>query len=476
VVGVPVRLDGRQSQGPHGDAIRFRWTLVSTPPQSAARIEHPTSARPTFTPDVPGTYVARLVVGDGTSRSAPSEVSVTAAAPGPWVPHLVGSGEIPDLVTGGTIALPFEHRVHVALVAEGFTAADLARGAFDTEAARWVEEILAIEPYTSFREALVVWTLPLASGARVAFTGPQTEDTALRVPITRDGRGVGLVPPGGPTAARVWQALRQFPVPLSFYGPGGRTGHLARNLVVVVAILDPLTGAAGFSGRAVTAVDPLDPNRRVPLALAFGRAHEFTHAFSRLLDEYLKDDLIGYAVENRRAAESAWLSNVVARPDCGTLPWRHLLPGSEINPDAHSLVGAFGTPGHGYHPELKCLMNGTHDNARYYGGDGHLRTRDRMCNFCREVTTFRILERTGVLPHAPTAFQTWAAHYRGPYYRRFGFFTPEVLPQANSVGRAHYQSCLGNPSKITASPEPPAAARPSRFPAARSPDRPQATQ
>ncbi len=67
-------------------------------------------------------------------------------------------------------------------------------------------------------------------------------------------------------------------------------------------------------------------------------------------------------------------SNVVATNVCAELPWQHLLAGGTINPDVEQLVGAFGTSTHGYHSELVCLMNGTHDNANYYGGDGLLRT------------------------------------------------------------------------------------------------------
>src|SRR4029079_13367939 len=83
-------------------------------------------------------------------------------------------------------------------------------------------------------------------------------------------------------------------------------------------------------------------------------------------------------------------SNVVASNTCSTLPWAHLLEGAGIN-TTPGLVGAFGTPELGYHSELLCLMNGTHDNGTVWCqmGDEQYTTLtlrpQRFCNFCREM-------------------------------------------------------------------------------------------
>jgi hypothetical protein len=139
-------------------------------------------------------------------------------------------------------------------------------------------------------------------------------------------------------------------------------------------------------------------------------------------------------------------SNVGATNVCGELPWQHLLAGGAINPDVDELVGAFGVEGFGYRPELVCLMNGQHENAMYYGGNGSLRTDDRMCNFCREMTTFRIFERSGAIA-TDGAFDTWKASYRMPFYDRYGFQVPAVVPQTNDVrdpaaGMSFYEACV----------------------------------
>jgi hypothetical protein len=55
-----------------------------------------------------------------------------------------------------------------------------------------------------------------------------------------------------------------------------------------------------------------------------------------------------------------------------------------------------------------------------------------MCNFCREITAFRIFQRTGVLD-AATGFDTWVASYRTPFYAAYGFQVPAVVPQSNDV-------------------------------------------
>jgi hypothetical protein len=211
---------------------------------------------------------------------------------------------------------------------------------------------------------------------------------------------------------------------------------------VVVPVLDPRSGRPGFSGRSVVVEDPRDPRRRVSVALALDRAHEFGHAFARLVDEYLDDDDPPAAPAARRASRSPWVSNVAPSRRCDDLPWRHLLHGAGLN-TTRQLVGAFGTPAHGFHPELRCLMNGTHDNAGHYGGDGALRSRGRLCNYCRELTAFRILERTNVLPDPGTSFGVWIAQYRAPFYARFGVSVPDRVPQINSAGEPWFEACQG---------------------------------
>jgi RHS repeat-associated protein/uncharacterized repeat protein (TIGR01451 family) len=79
-VGDMVQLDGRRSSDADGDPLTFRWSFTTRPPGSAAQLAHPDTAQPTFVPDVAGTYVAQLIVNDGTADSAPDTVVVTVGA------------------------------------------------------------------------------------------------------------------------------------------------------------------------------------------------------------------------------------------------------------------------------------------------------------------------------------------------------------------------------------------------------------
>lgn len=79
-VGNPVTLDGFGSQDPDGDALTFAWTLAP-PAGSAATLSHETTAFPSFTPDVPGTYFATLTVDDGLAGVGTDSAVVSVVTP-----------------------------------------------------------------------------------------------------------------------------------------------------------------------------------------------------------------------------------------------------------------------------------------------------------------------------------------------------------------------------------------------------------
>lgn len=76
-VGATVTLDGTASTDPDGQSLAYRWVLVSAPAGSTAALDDVTSPRPTFLADLPGSYQARLIVGDGLAESAPDVVVVS---------------------------------------------------------------------------------------------------------------------------------------------------------------------------------------------------------------------------------------------------------------------------------------------------------------------------------------------------------------------------------------------------------------
>lgn len=79
-VGTTVGLNGANSYDPNGDSLLYAWAFVSKPAGSAASLSGTATATPTFVPDVVGSYVIALAVGDGQLSSQISTVTVTAAA------------------------------------------------------------------------------------------------------------------------------------------------------------------------------------------------------------------------------------------------------------------------------------------------------------------------------------------------------------------------------------------------------------
>jgi len=78
IAGSVVTLNGGGSSDANGDTLTYAWSLSTKPAGSAAALTGATTATPTFTADVPGTYVATLIVNDGKVNSAPSTVAITA--------------------------------------------------------------------------------------------------------------------------------------------------------------------------------------------------------------------------------------------------------------------------------------------------------------------------------------------------------------------------------------------------------------
>lgn len=77
LVTVPVTLNGSGSSDANGDTLTYRWSL--TPPAgSNAVLSDPAAINPTFVVDLVGTYVAQLIVNDGTEDSIlPDTVTIT---------------------------------------------------------------------------------------------------------------------------------------------------------------------------------------------------------------------------------------------------------------------------------------------------------------------------------------------------------------------------------------------------------------
>jgi hypothetical protein len=84
-VGKLVTLDGINSSDHDGDPLTYSWSLVSKPPGSNAEItdsiDSPVAVT-TFTPDLPGAYVAQLFVNDGSVYSLVPDTTTILAVSG----------------------------------------------------------------------------------------------------------------------------------------------------------------------------------------------------------------------------------------------------------------------------------------------------------------------------------------------------------------------------------------------------------
>jgi len=74
--GDVIQLDGSASSDANGDSLTYFWALIARPADSAAALSDPSAADPSFTIDAVGTYVAQLIVNDGTIDSLPATLVI----------------------------------------------------------------------------------------------------------------------------------------------------------------------------------------------------------------------------------------------------------------------------------------------------------------------------------------------------------------------------------------------------------------
>jgi len=79
--GNRVELDSSGSSDADGDTLTYAWSLTSLPAGSGVSLRDAATARPSFTPDVAGDYVAKLTVNDGEANSEEDTVRITALEP-----------------------------------------------------------------------------------------------------------------------------------------------------------------------------------------------------------------------------------------------------------------------------------------------------------------------------------------------------------------------------------------------------------
>jgi RHS repeat-associated protein len=92
-VGYRAQLDGSASSDADNDPLDFFWSIISKPDGSTADLDSRTAINPTFIPDLPGLYIAQLIVNDRTVDSYPDTTTVTANLKMIVVPDVVGMAQ-----------------------------------------------------------------------------------------------------------------------------------------------------------------------------------------------------------------------------------------------------------------------------------------------------------------------------------------------------------------------------------------------
>jgi RHS repeat-associated protein len=100
-VGTLVVLNGSASTDSDGLSLSYQWALITVPIGSTAALSSVNAMSTSFTADLPGNYVAQLIVNDGYLNSAPVTVTISTND----VPPVANPGANQTVAVGVTIQL-----------------------------------------------------------------------------------------------------------------------------------------------------------------------------------------------------------------------------------------------------------------------------------------------------------------------------------------------------------------------------------
>ncbi|MDB5819624.1 MAG: domain containing protein [Rhizobacter sp.] len=103
LVDTQLVLDASASTDANADALTYLWSITSKPLGSSATLSSTTAVKPSFTADLAGTYVFKLVVNDGKVNSDPVTVTISAADDN--VAPVANAGSAINALVGAAISL-----------------------------------------------------------------------------------------------------------------------------------------------------------------------------------------------------------------------------------------------------------------------------------------------------------------------------------------------------------------------------------
>jgi hypothetical protein len=101
-LGTVVELNGSDSNDIDGDTLAYNWIFIERPDGSVAELDSSFAVQPSFTVDDYGTYIAQLVVNDGTEDSTADTVVITTINNEPPVAVI---GPVQDTIVNSLVCL-----------------------------------------------------------------------------------------------------------------------------------------------------------------------------------------------------------------------------------------------------------------------------------------------------------------------------------------------------------------------------------
>jgi hypothetical protein len=334
----------------------------------------------------------------------------------PWVPDL----------KGGKTTIVAEKRIDVVILGDGYLADE--KKTFEKDVQDWYAGFLKLTPWSQLRGAFRV------RGLWTPGEGRATPDRKSHYKIPATTSGVGDANTAEMRAA-IFASLEKI----------GHNKAMRRNSYSHAVVVMLIKNEKGRNPSGLTRdVQSPDGKLRIRVAFAAYTHHEFGHAYAGLKDEYINGVGSKAGQKTPEKLSIFGLTNISYTKDPKRLPWAHLSPGSEINPDKESVIGICwlggGAEEGAWHCEGKCLMNGTHENWDFQKTKRGVNLRDhgRFCFWCEEIAVARTWEKTGQLGESDDGealWDKWAKEAR-PLYQKFFDVAGRIKAQNEANAKA----------------------------------------
>jgi len=228
-VGTIVSLDGSQSTDSDGQPLTYSWSMTTKPSGSNATLVSPTSPKPSFRADLPGTYVIQLIVNDGFLSSQPATVTIStndvAPVANPGTNQTVTAGDTVQLDgTGSTDSdsEPVTYRWAILSQPSGagatLSSTTAPKPTFVASlAGTYVVQLIVNDGFLDSQPATVTMTANPPNQPPTVSAGSNQMTTLPANCVTLNGSAFSVQPPSSPVAVQ-WTQLSG-PATVTFSNP-----------------------------------------------------------------------------------------------------------------------------------------------------------------------------------------------------------------------------------------------------------------